>query len=162
MSFLRRVDAFRTIPRDFCEGGTTHGALLTALAFFLCAVLFGCELNAYLTVTTRTRILMDSNQDKLLQINFDVTFQDLPCDHVSVGIWDSFGNDRLNVTKNIIRQKIDHTGTEKGQPYSDDELIELDGNEMDISKNEQAEYDSDWASSSDNFKHDDFDGIYSF
>eukprot|EP01061_Rhynchopus_euleeides_P026798 TRINITY_DN43650_c0_g1_i1.p1 TRINITY_DN43650_c0_g1~~TRINITY_DN43650_c0_g1_i1.p1 ORF type:complete len:473 (+),score=164.23 TRINITY_DN43650_c0_g1_i1:77-1495(+) len=159
MGFLRRIDAFRTIPRDFCEGGTVHGALLSALAAVLCMVLFFCELNAYLTVTTRTRIVMDSNQDKLLQINFDITLQDLPCDHVSVGIWDSFGNDRLNITKNIVRQSIDHEGNEKGHAYSDDELIELDSHEQELSEQDKMEYDSDWASSSDSFKHNNFNGV---
>ena len=160
MSFLKRADAFRTIPRDFCEGGTVHGALLTAAAAVLCAILFACELNAFLTIATRTTILMDSNQDKLLQINFDVTFQDLPCDHVNVGVWDSFGSDRLNVTKNVMRQKIDHEGKDKGGVYSDDELIELDSKEQQLTSIEQAEYDSDWSSSSDNFKHDSFDGMH--
>eukprot|EP01063_Lacrimia_lanifica_P022762 TRINITY_DN30294_c0_g1_i1.p1 TRINITY_DN30294_c0_g1~~TRINITY_DN30294_c0_g1_i1.p1 ORF type:complete len:505 (+),score=234.88 TRINITY_DN30294_c0_g1_i1:94-1515(+) len=158
MGFLQKVDAFRTIPKDFCESGTNHGAFLTLAAACLCTILFGCELNAFLTVVTRTRIVMDSNQDELLKINFDVTLHDLPCSYVSVGVWDSFGSDRLNITKNVQKQKIDHEG-KAGDAYTEDELLEIESQELALTEEEKVEYDADWSSSSDNFKHDSFQSV---
>eukprot|EP00755_Sulcionema_specki_P027770 Sspe_Gene.88451::Locus_60475_Transcript_1_1_Confidence_1.000_Length_850::g.88451::m.88451/K20367/ERGIC3, ERV46; endoplasmic reticulum-Golgi intermediate compartment protein 3 len=158
MKSLRRFDAFRTVPTDLAEA-TTTGAILTVVAGVLCLSLFICELWAFLTITTRTRIVMDTNQDQLLRINFDITMFDLACDYVSVGVWDSFGSDRLNITKNIMKQKLDHMGNDKGHPYSDEELVELDDIQGELSEEERAEYDADWATSSDSFKHDDFDMV---
>merc|ERR1719191_934533 len=106
-----------------------------------------------------TRILMDSNQDQLLKINFDVHMYDLACDHLSVGVWDSFGSDRMNITRNIQKQKIDHEGKGKDRPYTDDELVELDYQDLKLTSEQQAEVDADWSSSSDSFKHEDFDSV---
>ncbi|KAJ9438470.1 Protein disulfide-isomerase 5-4 [Diplonema papillatum] len=155
---FKKIDSFRTIPRDLSES-TRHGAVLTVVAAVLCVVLFMCELSAYLTVTVRTRIVMDSNQDQLLKINFDVTMHDLDCSHVTVGVWDSFGSDRLNISRNIQRQRINHEGSDIGRPYTADELIEIDSSEQTLSDAEKAEYDADWSSSSDNFKHDSFGAV---
>merc|ERR1719161_2364325 len=81
------------------------------------------------------------------------------CDHVSVGIWDAFGSDRMNITRNVQKQKIDHAGNDKGRPYTEDELVELEFASMEFSKDELAEVDSDWSSSSDQFKHEDFQQV---
>ena len=158
MGFLRGVDGFRSIPLDLSEG-TTQGGVLTIIAAVLCVVLFGCELSAFMTVSTRTRIVMDSNQDKLLQINFDISMSDMECEHITVGVWDSFGSDRLNITRNIQKQKLDHEGKDAGHPYTDDELLELEAREEDFSEKQMEEFDADWTSSSDNFKHDSFANV---
>eukprot|EP00971_Amphidinium_carterae_P154953 3072600-Amphidinium_carterae.2 len=43
----------------------------------LCVVLFVSELSAFLTSTARSDIVIDSNQDAELQINFDVHMLDM-------------------------------------------------------------------------------------
>merc|ERR1711972_1123821 len=99
---------------------------------------------------------IDSNQDSELRINFDVTMLDMACDHVTVGVWDAFGTDRMNITKNVKKQRIDHKGDDKGHAYTEDELIELEYSDKSFTKEELAELDSDWSSTSDKFKHDSF------
>merc|ERR1719230_1643254 len=84
---------------------------------------------------------------------------DMACDHVTVGVWDAFGTERMNITRNIMKQRIDHMGNDKGHPYSEDELVELEFSEKMFTKQELAELDADWASSSDQFKHDDFQSV---
>ncbi len=69
---------------------------------------------------------MESNQDQLLQINFDVHMYDLACEVLSVGVWDPIGRDWMNIIRNIQNQKIDHQGKDKGHSYSENELVELD------------------------------------
>lgn len=61
--------------------------------------------------------------------------------------------------KDIRKQRIDHRGRHKGHPYSEDELIELEYSDASFTKEELAELDSDWSSSSDQFKHDDFQKV---
>jgi len=132
---------------------------MTFAAVITCSVLFMCEMSAFLTSKPRTDVLLDSNQDAMLRINFDVTMLDMACDHVTVGVWDAFGTERMNITKNIQKQRIDHKGKDKGHPYTEDELIELEFSNQNFSSEEMKELDADWSSSSDQFKHNDFQSV---
>lgn len=156
-SWVSNLDAFRTVPKDLAEASVT-GASMTFLAVLVCVVLFICEVTAFMTTKMRTDIVIDSNQDSLLRINFDVHMLDLSCDYVTVGVWDAFGTDRMNITKNVQKQRIDHEG-KAGRAYSDDELVELEFNDKSFTKEELADLDSDWSSSSDQFKHEDFQSV---
>jgi len=151
-------DAFRKVPADLSEA-TTIGATMTLLAMITCVVLFCCETSAFLTDAPTSRIVVDSNQDELLTINFDVTMLDVDCSHLTVGVWDAFGTERFNITKNVQKQRVDHKGTRKGQPYKEEELLELEFSDRSFTAEELAELDSDWGSSSDNFKHNDFQAV---
>jgi hypothetical protein len=156
--WVNSFDAFRTVPKDLAEASTT-GAVMTLVALATCSILFICEVTAFMTAKPRTDIVLDSNQDEMLRINFDVQFYDMSCEHLTVGVWDAFGSERMNITKNIKKQRIDHTGKDKGHAYTDDELIELEFSDKSFTKEELAELDSDWSSSSDQFKHDDFQKV---
>merc|ERR1719450_161790 len=65
----------------------------------------------------------------------------------------------MNITKNVQKQRIDHKGQEKGHAYTEDELVELEFNDKSFTKEELAELDADWSSSSDQFKHNDFQSV---
>eukprot|EP00401_Gymnodinium_catenatum_P030103 CAMPEP_0117459772 /NCGR_PEP_ID=MMETSP0784-20121206/1654_1 /TAXON_ID=39447 /ORGANISM="" /LENGTH=464 /DNA_ID=CAMNT_0005253403 /DNA_START=73 /DNA_END=1467 /DNA_ORIENTATION=+ len=153
--WVTNFDAFRSVPKDLAEA-TVTGAAMTGIAMVTCTLLFVCEFTAFMTAKPRTDIVLDSNQDSLLRINFDVHMLDMACDHVTVGVWDAFGTERMNITRNIQKQRIDHRGQEKGHAYTDDELVELEFSDTSFTKEELAELDSDWSSSSDQFKHENF------
>lgn len=155
---LASFDAFRSVPKDLAEA-TATGAAMTGVAIITCAVLFMCEVTAFLTAKPRTDIVLDSNQDSLLRINFDVHMLDMSCDHVTVGVWDAFGTERMNITHNIQKQRIDHKGSDKGHPYTDDEMVELEFADTSFTSDEKQELDADWSSSSDQFKHDSFQSV---
>lgn len=55
--------------------------------------------DGHFVAKARTDVVLDSNQDSTLRINFDVTMFDMNCDHVTVGVWDAFGTERQNITK---------------------------------------------------------------
>lgn len=137
------VDVFREIPNDLTEP-TFLGSVMTICAFATCGFLFMCEFSAFLLQDQQTEVVMDSNQDQMLRIKFDIMLHDLPCEHASVGVWDSFGTERLNITSNIQRQALDHEGNEKGTPYSEEEILELD--KKDRTSQEMEELDRDWTS----------------
>jgi len=150
-------DAFRTVPKDLAEG-TMTGAAMTVAAFATCSILFFCEASAFLSAKPTTRIVIDSNQDSVLRINFDVHMLDLACEFLTVGVWDAFGTERMNVSRNIVKQRVDHKGV-VGRRYTDDEIIELEFGDTSFTKEELSELDSDWGSSSDHFKHDSFQDV---
>ncbi|CAJ1370643.1 unnamed protein product [Effrenium voratum] len=157
-SWYHSYDAFRKVPADLSEASTS-GALMTLLAVCTCAVLFFCETSAFLTDTPTSRIVVDTNQDELLKINFDLTMLDMDCAHLTVGVWDAFGTERFNVTRNVQKQRVDQKGSRKGQPYKEEELLELEFSGKSFTAEELAELDSDWGSSSDHFQHNDFQAV---
>jgi len=132
---------------------------MTGVGAALVVLLVVCETSAFLTAQSHTRLVIDSNEDALLRINFDVTMLDMSCDNVVVGIWDAFGTDKLNITRNVLKQRVDHKGARKGKPYTEEEIAELEFSNMSFTSEELAELDSDWGSSSDHFKHDDFQAV---
>jgi thiol-disulfide isomerase/thioredoxin len=156
--WFHNYDVFRTIPKEMAEA-TPGGIAMTVVACLTCITLFLCEVSAFLTATPQTHIVIDSNQDELLRINFDVHMLDLACEHVTVGVWDAFGVDRRNITRNLQKQRIDHKGKEKGHIYTEDELVELEFTGKTYTAEELSELDADWSSSSDQFKHDDFQSV---
>lgn len=156
--WVSNFDAFRTVPKDLAEASPA-GALMTMIAAVTCTVLFLCETSAFLSAKPTHDVVLDSNQDAQLKINFDVSMLDMNCDYVTVGVWDAFGSERMNITRNIEKQRIDHKGDFKGSTYSEEELVELEFSDQSFTKDEKAEMDADWSSTSDQFKHDDFSAV---
>lgn len=72
----------------------------------------------------------------------------LPSNAPQVGVWDAFGTERFNITRDVVKQRVDHRGTQKGKAYQEDELVELEFGEQSFTEEELAELDSDWGSSS--------------
>ena len=72
------MDFFRKIPADLTETTITGAALSVAACIFM-GVLFIVELYAFLSTTVETGVMLDTNSDTLLRINFNVTMLDLQC-----------------------------------------------------------------------------------
>jgi len=142
-SWVSNYDAFRRAPKELTEG-TCIGALMTCCTAVTCLVLFVCEVNAFLTTEPYTTVRVDTNIDPHIRINFDVHMLDIACEHVTVGVWDAFGTDRMNVTQHIQKQRIDHHGDHKGHPYTEDELMILEFGENNFTSDELAELDVDF------------------
>ena len=83
MSGLKMMDFFRKIPADLTETTITGAALSVAACIFM-GVLFIVELYAFLSTTVETGVMLDTNSDTLLRINFNVTMLDLQCDYAAV------------------------------------------------------------------------------
>lgn len=156
-----RYDVFRQLPENLAEA-TAFGAAMTAITSFICFALFYFEASAFFNAKPRNRIMIDSNLDGMLRINFDVEMHEISCDYVSAGVWDAFGDDRMNVTQNVMKQRVDHTGTRKGHPYREAEISALEHANAKYTNEEVAELNSDWVGTSDTFKHNDFQAVVQF
>ncbi|XP_019196572.1 PREDICTED: protein disulfide isomerase-like 5-4 isoform X1 [Ipomoea nil] len=115
-SKIKSVDFYRKIPRDLTEASLT-GAGLSIIAAFFMILLFGMELNDYLTMSTTTSVIVDKSSDgDFLIIDFDMSFPALSCEFASVDVSDVLGTNRLNITKTVRKYSIDsnlrHTGSE--------------------------------------------------
>jgi protein disulfide-isomerase-like protein len=109
MSGLKMMDFFRKIPADLTETTITGAALSVAACIFM-GVLFIVELYAFLSTTVETGVMLDTNSDTLLRINFNVTMLDLQCDYAAVDVVDVLGTNSMNVTKNVEKWQLDEHG----------------------------------------------------
>lgn len=152
--FIKNLDGFRSLPKELTET-TISGGWLTLVAYSIMAVLFLCELQAYLTPKTVTNVRMDIHQADLMEIHFDITMHKLPCSAADVIVWDTFREAPLPITsKSVTKTNIDFSGMEMG--------VHEDDNSADIlvqHTEEHPEYDQDWDHTSEAFKKMRFEDV---
>jgi thiol-disulfide isomerase/thioredoxin len=138
--------------------GTVTGGIFTAVAYSLLLLLLIAELGAYVRVSYSTNVVIDDQRAEAMRIEFDVSLFDLPCKYLKVGAWDKYGKDRLVSNNTFKYQPLDHKGSEKGSTYTEAEIAILEQADVanDLTEDEIKEIDADWSSSSDHFKHKDF------
>ncbi|XP_047334773.1 protein disulfide isomerase-like 5-4 [Impatiens glandulifera] len=104
---LKSVDFYRKIPRDLTEASLS-GAGLSIIAAISMMLLFGMELNDYLTSSTSTSVVVDRSADgEFLRIDFNISFPALSCEFASIDVSDVLGTNRLNITKTVRKYPID-------------------------------------------------------
>jgi|EP00900_Chrysochromulina_parva_P000305 thiol-disulfide isomerase/thioredoxin len=113
MDWLKSVHFYRKVPIDLTEA-TISGGAISLLSTLVMAYLFFTNFSAYLTVTQSTSIVLDSSDEKKLQLNFNVTLHHLPCRFVSLDIVDVMGTHLQNVSANILKTRVDAEGAVVG------------------------------------------------
>jgi thiol-disulfide isomerase/thioredoxin len=106
---FKALDMFKKIPADLSES-TTMGAIMSVAAAVFMGLMFCVELWAFLQNETETGVVLDTNQDPYLRINFNLTMLDLPCDFAAVDVVDVIGTNRMNITKNVDKWSVDADG----------------------------------------------------
>merc|ERR1719502_2162889 len=71
------------------------------------------EFSSFLSTSTETMVVLDPNQEKQLQINFNITLLDLPCRYAVIDVLDVLGTNRQNVSKNIEKWNLDSEGKKR-------------------------------------------------
>jgi protein disulfide-isomerase-like protein len=94
-------------------------------------LVFVFELWTYLAGEVETSVMLDTNREQLLQINFKVTMMRLPCEFASVDVWDYLGNNRLDLTKNIHKTMVSGPTGEKVLGAWDDGMALSSGGSAD-------------------------------
>jgi thiol-disulfide isomerase/thioredoxin len=139
------------------------GGLMTVVATCVCAVLFVCELKAFTTSEHVTNVYMDTSRESDLPLYMNIVFWDIPCEFIEVGVYDSFGADRLIADTALERKVMKRTssGDTEARPYREEEVAALEAEEMDatLSETEKEDLDADWTSTSDVFDHTDFNAV---
>jgi len=111
-SAMSSVDFYRRVPKDLTEA-TTLGAIMSVCAMLVMGVLFFAETMAFARTRVMTEIALDDNSDPLVQLNFNISLHALPCDFVSVDVWDVLGTNKQNVTKNVEKWQLDESGARR-------------------------------------------------
>jgi len=106
------LDMFRKTHEDFVKQ-TTHGAALSICAGVFMLVLFCIELSAFLSTSTKTSVILDTNSDAQLRINFNITLMDLSCEFATIDVYDVLGTNTQNISKNVEKWQLDETGVKR-------------------------------------------------
>lgn len=114
---LSNIDVFRKIPADLTHTTRRGGVLSIFVATVIGVVLF-CEVWTYLEGETKSRIVLDNNTESKLDINFDISFFELPCRYATIEVWDYLGNAKLDVSSEVRRTVISgEFGEEQKRDY---------------------------------------------
>lgn len=160
---LQNVDQFRAVSRDLTKG-TLAGGSFTMIAYAVLLLLLIAEISSYLRTSYQTNIVMDQNKESTMQINFDILMYDLPCKYLKLGVWDKFGEERIESKDAFHYIPIDHTGSNRGMVYTKEEIAVLEqvDTQTDVTDGEKADLDSDWHATSDHFRHNDFQAAVTY
>ena len=76
-------------------------------------ILFTVELAAFMSTTIDTSVILDTNADTQLRINFNITMMDLACDYAAIDVYDVLGTNTQNITKNVEKWQLDENGVKR-------------------------------------------------
>ena len=111
-SFARSFDTFvykrikDTVAAEFTDASRL-GASISLCGGLVMVVLFVLELLAYLTVQSRSDVVMAPASSEPVRLTFNITFPRLPCQMVELDLADSLGTLQHNLTANIVKYKVD-------------------------------------------------------
>jgi len=123
---------------------TCSGATVSLCAGIFIGLLFFSELSYFLTVETVDHLFVDVSKGEKLQINFDVTFQRIPCSLLSVDAMDVSGSHQLDVSHHIKKQSLDVDGKplgievkqELGHSLKEHEVTGLNNSDHQVAKHD--------------------------
>lgn len=123
------MDAFASVPEDLTVR-SAFGGVLSLVAVVTSVALVSFQTVSFVTSTDVGGLVqMDnaSDQESDMTINFDVTVDTLPCDHLTVGVRDALSSSRINVSGKVLKQPIDViSGAAVGEAKADEQHMDLD------------------------------------
>ncbi|KAF0691384.1 Aste57867_17380 [Aphanomyces stellatus] len=97
-------DLFRKVPEDLQTTSLSSG-IFTLFTMLVMLYLIVAEYVGYATSgdNTISSVVLDSHQEDLLRINFNVSVPAIPCRHLSLDLSDHMGQTFSNITRHIRR-----------------------------------------------------------
>jgi thiol-disulfide isomerase/thioredoxin len=108
LRWIGRLDMYRKIPADLMEG-TRRGSYLSYVAMFVLLFLFLFETGAYFQQKPVTDLALDSNKEKTVRVNFNITMLDLKCEYVVIDLVSVLGTTQ-NVSSYVSKWHVDADG----------------------------------------------------
>ncbi|CAJ0935614.1 unnamed protein product, partial [Mesorhabditis belari] len=113
---LRDFDAY-TKPLDDFRVKTLTGGAVTVLAGITIIILAISETTSFLRTDVAEQLFVDSTtSDQRVHVNFDITFQKLPCPFVTVDVMDVSSDNQDNIQDDIYKVRVDQHGNNMTAP----------------------------------------------
>lgn len=118
MRAVKRFDLYRKVPRDLTEP-TLSGAAVSFCTISIGLYLFVSELNVFMQRRWESEMFIDeSKTEEKLQINFDVTLPQMPCELLSFDAQDVMGSHEVDAHGNLFKERL----TSKGDVIGREEI----------------------------------------
>jgi thiol-disulfide isomerase/thioredoxin len=112
---------FRKVPEEL-QIHSASGSFFTIFSFVLMFFLMYSHWQSYQYAGTRQYIEMDSHQEDLLRLNFNISLLNIPCQHASVDMADHMGQQFVNITRHVRHFRL-VTSKTNGNTIRSDEII---------------------------------------
>ncbi|ORX53598.1 DUF1692-domain-containing protein [Hesseltinella vesiculosa] len=106
---FRQFDAYAKTLDDF-RVKTTTGATVTVLSALLIFYLIISEVWEYHTPHWKPSLVVDKGRKEKLNIQFNVTFQHMPCHLLSLDVMDDSGAHLSGLSHNVFKVRLDQNG----------------------------------------------------
>lgn len=107
---LKHFDAYRK-PMDDFRVKTLSGGLVTLIATIVIGLLIVMETRQFLSTDVLEHLFVDSTtSDERVHIEFDITFNKLPCNFITVDVMDVSSEAQDNINDDIYRLRLDTDG----------------------------------------------------
>jgi hypothetical protein len=123
---LTDFDFYRKIPRDLTES-SLYGTSLSFCSLILIVSLVVSHISSFISIEYETVVMIDheSDDDRFIQINFDVSMLEIPCSYAVIDIVDVLGTRVENISFQIQKFQLDQNGNIR--PYEG-----IDPEDMDV------------------------------
>ncbi|KAH3660110.1 hypothetical protein OGAPHI_007315 [Ogataea philodendri] len=112
---ILRFDAFSKTVDD-ARIKTTSGGILTLVCILTTLLLLINEYADYSRIVVRPELVVDRDRQKKLEINLDISFQNIPCDLLTLDIMDQSGDLQLDLlSSGFSKIRLDRQQNEIGQ-----------------------------------------------
>lgn len=153
-----------SIPEEF-KKATAKGGLLTVGGCALGLIIMVMEMKSLFDQTLVNSLTLDTDANSTAILRVDVTMHQLQCKYMTVTVNDAFGTKNQDSTALWVKYSdLDENGREIFPKKDKDERekTEVEEKVEPPKVEEEKELDSDWASSSDGFKHRSFDAMIKY
>jgi len=121
--FISSFDSFARLPKEMTEV-TATGGIFTVFAFFTLIAIIVLEFNQLFVLETITAMEMDPFNEEQMEIHFNVTMLDLPCEFTRIDIIDTFGTNRLDYEGDLRKVRLHHDVYDKSVWLRGDDHLE--------------------------------------
>ena len=112
-SRLSSIDAFPKTREDH-RVRTTSGGTISLVALVVMCTLFVYEFSVFLYPPTRDTLMVETDTQSKMKINFDFMFHNLACAVVNLDATDVTGKKMEDVGHNVFKRRIDKAGKQIG------------------------------------------------
>ncbi|KAJ1421187.1 endoplasmic reticulum vesicle transporter-domain-containing protein [Ochromonadaceae sp. CCMP2298] len=115
LAAIKNIDAFPKAFDDF-RVKTSAGGLVSIISVLIMAILFFSEMSFFLHTETVDHLYVNGTRSNKLNVDFDISFHNIPCNLLSVDVLDDTGSPQLDAVHDIYKHRLTPLGEVEGPP----------------------------------------------
>jgi thiol-disulfide isomerase/thioredoxin len=139
---FKALDLYRyqRLFEEDCYTHSWHSYLFTFVLVFTIVFLVAGEIVGHLKPIYTQDLFVDEILDnQKMAVDFDVLFMTVPCHFIDITVSDITGNMEHNISKHIVRTRLDHKGRVLGDQDEDAMIDQAEHKEVLVKENDEYE-----------------------